>query len=438
MIFKDKTDFTSDPFTVEDNKIFVTVANKGVVYLEVLEQDEEWRSFPQTTLLGPVSKYVAVPSEMSLRVKIPTLNTVSAYKAVAVEVVEEELPVDPPVEEPVDPPVEVPPVVIPPIELKQSGPSFGMNFASGTFSDHDVTKLPGIYNTHYTYPNKDTFSRWKARGVKHVRLPIRWERIQRTLNAPLDSVEAARILAVYDIAAAHEMVIVLDLHNYMQRAVNGAKYEIGTSQVPQAAYNDLWVRLVSLIGSHKASYGYGIMNEPMGTQGRWTGIAQSVVNAIRAVDPKTYIFVNGDQWATPLNWVAANPGFPLQGENLVYEAHLYFDKNAGGSYVDANEQIDPQVGVNRLTPYVNWLKKYGQEGVVGEVGWPANRPTAVAAARNTLAFAAANDVRVFGWMAGDWLDASNVLSIEVGGVAQAQLSVYQEFNKNMVQHGPIV
>jgi len=422
MIFKDKTDFTSEAFTVEDNKIFVTVASKGVVYLEVLEQDEEWRSFPQTTLLGPVSKYLAVPSEMSLRVKIPTLNTVSAYKAIAVEV-EEELPVEPP-------------VIIPPTELKQSGPSFGMNFASGTFSDHDVTKLPGIYNTHYTYPNKDTFSRWKARGVKHVRLPIRWERIQRTLNAPLDSVEAARLLAVYDIAASLDMVIVLDLHNYMQRVVNGVKYDIGTSQVPQIAYNDLWVRLVALIGSHKASYGYGIMNEPMGTQGRWTAIAQSVVNAIRAVDPKTYIFVNGDQWATPLNWVAANPGFPLQGENLVYEAHLYFDKNAGGSYADANEQIDPQVGVNRLTPFVNWLKKYGQKGVVGEVGWPANSPTALVAARNTAVFAAANDVRMFGWMAGEWLDAANVLSIEVNGVAQAQLSVYQEFNKNMVQHGP--
>jgi aryl-phospho-beta-D-glucosidase BglC (GH1 family) len=610
MIFKDKTDFISPPFKVEANEVFVTVASKGFVDIEVLEQDSHWRAFPETSLVGPLAKLIPVPADTPLRVYSYGANTVTAYQAVAVMeepvVVPESQPVEPetPVEEvtpvepetpvvpetPVEPEPETPvepeapvvvevpepvpepvpevqpvtpvvpeqPVVTPvptpaPVEydyittslndydseywangvwiysaraginipataanvaafvakavvnfngngsqkaitevqvvganisvwfegsalpaavgypatvsvkvVKQAvvttpestpavsapavaapvmttcatGPSFGMNFASGTFSDHDTAKLPGVFDKDYTYPTAATFARWKARGVKHVRFPIRWERIQPTMMAALDTTEAQRLLAVYGHAAANGMVIVLDLHNYMQRCVNGVKYDIGTTQVPQTAYNDVWVRLVGLVGSHSASYGYGIMNEPMGTQGRWAGIAQSVVNAIRTVDATTYIFVNGDAWATPLNWATANPGFPLQGENLVYEAHLYFDKNAGGGYADAAEQIDPQVGVNRLTPYINWLKKYGQKGVVGEVGWPANRATAVAAAKNALLLAAANDVRVFGWMAGDWLDSGNVLSIELNGVAQAQVDVFKQCNKEITTHGP--
>lgn len=575
MIFKDKTGVT-DIFKVEESELFVTVAKRGLVDLEVLEEDNEWRSFPETQLVGPAAKLIPVPADTSLRFNFSNVNTVTAYKAIAVEEtvepevpvepetpVEPEIPVEPPVvepepevpvepETPVEPEPEVPtepetpevpsePEVptTPPIQYdyitvtpndynseywskgvwiftdrsginipasaaaigafvrgaivnfnadgsqreitevqvvganisvwfeggelpntlgypatvstkvavnvkpttpvepdvsKAAGPSVGMNFASGTFSDNVISKLPGTYDKDYTYPNAATFSRWKSK-VKHVRFPIRWERIQPTMNTALDSTESARILAVYDYAAANGMVIVLDLHNYMQRVVNGVKYDIGTSQVSQSAYNDLWVRLVALVGSHKASYGYGIMNEPMGTQGRWTGIAQSVINAIRAVDAKTFIFVNGDAWATPLNWVSANPGFPLKGENLVYEAHLYVDKNAGGSYSDASEQIDPQTGVNRLKPFADWLEKYGLVGVLGEIGWPANRPTARVAIENTLQYAGPRGIRCFGWMGGDWLGDGNVLAMEVNGVPQEQVATLLKYSKELKTHG---
>lgn len=553
MIFKDKTGVT-DSFKVNEGKLFVTVAERGLVDLEVLQEDDVWRSFPVTQLTGPLAKRIPVPEETPLRFNIFSANTVSAYKAVAVEEVvepevpvepetptEPEVPVEPPVVEPepevpVEPEPEVPTTPIQydyvtvtpndynseywskgvwiystraginipnseaavkafvrgaivnfnadgsqkeitevqvldanisvwfdgsklnpnlgypstvsvkvavnvkpttPVEpdvSKAAGPSVGINFASGTFSDNVISKLPGTFDKDYTYPNGATFGRWKSK-VKHVRFPIRWERIQPTMNSPLDSTESARILSVYDYAAANGMVLVLDLHNYMQRVVNGVKYDIGTEQVPQSAYNDLWVRLAALVGSRKASYGYGIMNEPMGTNGRWAGIAQSVINAIRAVDAKTYIFVNGDSWASPLNWVSANPGFPLKGDNLVYEAHLYVDKNAGGGYADANEQIDPQTGVNRLKPFADWLEKYGQEGVLGEIGWPANRPTARVAIENTLQYAGSKGIRSFGWMAGDWLDDGNVLAMEVNGVPQEQVTTLLKYSKELKTHG---
>ena len=62
---------------------------------------------------------------------------------------------------------------------------------TSSFSNRD----PGTYDTAYHYDTQATFDYLAGRGVKLVRLPVRWERLQREPFAPLDAAEVARLRA---------------------------------------------------------------------------------------------------------------------------------------------------------------------------------------------------------------------------------------------------
>jgi hypothetical protein len=55
----------------------------------------------------------------------------------------------------------------------------GVNLAGAEFTPN---QLPGIYNTHYTYPTTGEVDYFITRkGMNTIRLPFRWERLQRSL-----------------------------------------------------------------------------------------------------------------------------------------------------------------------------------------------------------------------------------------------------------------
>jgi endoglucanase len=57
-------------------------------------------------------------------------------------------------------------------------------------------KNPGRYQTRYHYDRQATFDFLAVRGVGHVRIPFRWERLQPRLGRPLDDAEVGRIKKV--------------------------------------------------------------------------------------------------------------------------------------------------------------------------------------------------------------------------------------------------
>ena len=59
----------------------------------------------------------------------------------------------------------------------------GINIAGAEFTSG---VLPGKNNINYIYAKESTFKEWSARGVKLVRFPILWERMQPRLNGNLD------------------------------------------------------------------------------------------------------------------------------------------------------------------------------------------------------------------------------------------------------------
>lgn len=104
------------------------------------------------------------------------------------------------------------------------------------------------------------------------------------------------------------------------------------------------------------------MNEPQGTDAAWAATARKLItltDTLEGASPSqiNYKYINGDDYASTNDWLGQNAKyFPLKGENILYEGHVYFDTNAGGSYSDLTELVDENVGVQRVTPWLKWLE----------------------------------------------------------------------------------
>ncbi len=326
---------------------------------------------------------------------------------------------------------------------------FGVNLSAGEFGSN----LPGIYGVDYLYPGIDAEgydNAWEmdyfhSKGLDMIRLPLQWERLQHDLNGPLSDFDINLIDQVLDNAAAHGMKVVIGPHNFARRTIGGVDYVIGSAQVPYSAFTDFWHRMAQHFAGHPGLYGYALDNEPHDTGGLWvTGGAQAGINGIRMSDTVTPIIVPGDGWSGAWTWLdSGNDALKTLNDpshNLIFEAHQYFDEDGGGAYTlsyDAQGAY-PNLGVDRLTEFVNWLHTNNLKGFLGEYGVPDDDPRWLTMLGNALAYLEANnDVIVGGadWSAGPWWDADYRLSVEPTGTwpavtDQPQMAVLQAHTGN--------
>ncbi|MFA6289534.1 MAG: glycoside hydrolase family 5 protein [Opitutaceae bacterium] len=305
---------------------------------------------------------------------------------------------------------------------------FGVNLAGGEFGN-----IPGTYGYDYIYPSAAAFDYYNSKGLKLIRLPFKWERLQLTLNGSLNTAELARIDTVVGYASARGMKVILDMHNYAYRKESGTVYLIGTGPVTLSAFGDVWLRIADHYKTNPAIYGYGIMNEPNATGGTWPTIAQTAVNAIRQVDLGHHVIVGGDSWSNAVGWRAKNPNLDIQDPvgRLIYEAHCYFDNDNSGTYNQTydGEGAYPMIGVDRATEFVGWLQERGAKGFIGEYGVPNNDSRWNVVLDNFLAYLDANGVSGTYWAGGPWW-GSYPLSCEPTNnytVDKPQMSVLQNY-----------
>jgi endoglucanase len=126
-------------------------------------------------------------------------------------------------------------------------------------------------------------------------------------------------------------------------------------------------------------FGYGLMNEPHDTGGTWPHTAQLAIDAIRTVDRNHHILLAGDQWSSARAWPEVNPHLlevKDSSQRIIYEGHIYFDADASGVYKHSydEDKVYPDIGVERVKPFVEWLKKNKADGLIGEFGVPGNDP----------------------------------------------------------------
>ncbi len=299
-----------------------------------------------------------------------------------------------------------------------SSARFGVNLACGEFG-----ATPGVYNTDYTYPRVAELDYYKSKGLTLIRMPFKWERIQHDVAGSLDTdLDLMKIKEFVQAAQDRGISVILDMHNYARRKVYDKSFVIGqTDTLTIEHFVDVWVKLANEFKGYSNIYGYDIMNEPhdLGNVS-WLKVSQAVINGIRSVDNDTPIIVEGNAWASSGSWPTSSDSLKYltdPANNIVYQAHCYFDSNASGVYTSSygNEVVSDMIYYIRLKQFVEWLKVNNKRGMIGEFGVPGNDTRWLTMLDRALTYMKDNNISATFWAGGPWWGTTYKLSIEPSG-----------------------
>ncbi|WP_230414089.1 glycoside hydrolase family 5 protein [Collimonas silvisoli] len=247
----------------------------------------------------------------------------------------------------------------------------GVNLSGAEFA---ADKLPGTIFKDYVYPDAADMRHFQSLGMNTFRLPFLWERLQPQLFGALDAAELQRIKDSVASAQSLGVCVVLDVHNFGQYRGN----PIGSSEVPRAAFYDLWRRLLAAFPD-SASTAFGLMNEPAKLPvATWASIAQETLNILRRRGSKHLILVPGGGWSGAHSWDAKDNGvsnadafraFHDPANNYMIEVHQYADADFSGT---ANTCIDPARLSAIMANLTLWANSTRQRLFLGEFGVAVN------------------------------------------------------------------
>ncbi len=305
--------------------------------------------------------------------------------------------------------------------------SVGLNISGGEFGP-----TWGYHDAQYHYPNFSDLKYYADKGVDFVRLPILWERVQDTAGGPLDlSGDIALLKQVLVDAASLGMDVVIDVHNYGR--FHGVA--IGASGGPTIEqFADFWKKMAIEFKDYPALVGYDLMNEPhdMPAAGVWKAAAQAATNAIRTVDMNNVIYVEGDGWSSAHTWLNNNRDFIINdpANKIIYQAHGYYDHWNEGAYRYSyeGEGAYPMIGVDRLRPFVEWLKANNLKGMIGEFGVPSTDPRWFEVQKNALDYMIANGLEATAWGGGTWYSPDyNLFTAKPGMPDSAYMDFLEQY-----------
>jgi endoglucanase len=308
-----------------------------------------------------------------------------------------------------------------------SAPLWGVNYSAAEFG----ASVPGTLGTDYIYPADGARNTYFAsRGLRLVRLPIKWERLEHQAYGPLSQTDLNGVRQVLDGAAAANMKVIVDLHNF------GRYYGAPLTVADASKLANFWQQLSAALRGHPALYGYELMNEPHdlpdGGVG-WAAIAQSAADGVRQSDTSAWLLVPGYGWQTATFWTSNNPTLNIHdsANHLEYAAHLYFDSDYSGQYVKSYDADGayPGIGVDRAQPFLAWLSAHAARGVFTEYGVPGNDTRWLTVLDNFLK-TAWNNTSVMGgtyWSAGPWW-GSYPLSVEpINSADRPQMAILSKY-----------
>jgi endoglucanase len=299
----------------------------------------------------------------------------------------------------------------------------------------------------YVYPQDadgyNGLTYYANKGIQVVRLPFRWERMQHSLNGPLDPEELSHMDDFISQASALGMKVIIEPHNYGRYCGSWTVKVIGCGEdkligTPKgasiAAFADFWQRLANHYKDNTGVYAFDLMNEPTYTHGEapsiWRRAAQAAVNAIRQVDTSHLILVPGSGWSSAQDWLSYNKNLIIKdpANNLMYEAHQYFDKDQSGEYDEGYNASGayPDIGIDRVKPFVNWLHDNSVRGFIGEYGIPGNDKRWLTVMDHFLTYLDDQCIGATYWAGGPWWGNYN-LSIEPrNGQDSPQMTVLEK------------
>lgn len=234
------------------------------------------------------------------------------------------------------------------------------------------SRIPGTYMIDYVFPTNAEMDYFAAKGMKVIRVPIMWERLQPQANGTFDSNYLGLLDSVISYASNTKgMRVIIDLHNY------GAYYNV-TLGVPGGQPNSIFANFWTQIASRykgNSKVVFGLMNEPVGftmTATTWLATAQEAINAIRATGSTNLILVPSTYWGHPVNFVELNASVMINvrdpANNFSYDVHQYLDYDGSGTHTDT---ISVAEAVATLSEFTAWLKANNRTAFLSEIGVPA-------------------------------------------------------------------
>jgi endoglucanase len=247
-------------------------------------------------------------------------------------------------------------------------PLRGVNMAGAEFN---TARMPGKMFKDYTYPSAADLRHFAELGANVIRLPFRWDRVQRTPNGELDAAELKALSNTVKAGREAGLCMILDAHNYGLHGKNA----LGSPELPLSSFNDFWLRMLAAFPDpdHVA---FGLMNEPAKAASRadWARAAQEALTALREAGSKHLVLVSGAGWSGAHDWLVPHGGLsnakafaglsdPLRRSAI--EVHQYADRNASGM---SKECIAPERMSAIMKRVSDWAQANGQRLFLGEFG----------------------------------------------------------------------
>ena len=283
---------------------------------------------------------------------------------------------------------------------------------------------------NYSYATAPTYNYFAARGLPFIRLQVKWERLQPTLNGALDATQVQYLQQEVAYAKASGALISIVPHNEARYATLESMITYfdqdaciidnpcpgSPENVTSDEFVNFWIQISNLFKDEPAVAAYDLTNEPhdMGVA-NWGQIAQKAVTAIRANGDNKLLMIPGDGWSNATYWTMYNGNAPFISDpanNYYYEAHLYFDSDFSGTYAEtydqelaANSNL-AMVGVTRLEPFASWCTTFNVPCYLGEFGIPSNDSRWLTVLNNFLVALDAAGMPGTYWAAGECGPAS--------------------------------
>src|SRR5262249_43953722 len=159
-----------------------------------------------------------------------------------------------------------------------------------------------------------------GKGMNTFRMPFRWERLQQSQNAALNTTELSRMNTFVNYATSKGAYVILEPHNFQRYYPDTNNFQSSAqglvgSSVPDSSFADFWSRVATQYKTNNHVI-FNLMNEPntMPTEQLVTS-SNAAIAGIRAAGASNLILVPGNQWTGAWAWVLpndsdSNPGMP--------------------------------------------------------------------------------------------------------------------------------